>query len=106
MMPNADFRRELPRRRNSGSPTSENSKNANILELRHGEVRRNPERRSSTSQNFPSTHLREQAPGGTWIWVPLAAPCRLHIRGTSYPTCAATEANLCTLHRDFVSVVA
>jgi hypothetical protein len=25
MMPNADFRRELPRRRNSGSPTYENS---------------------------------------------------------------------------------
>src|SRR5918995_22733 len=40
MMPNADFRRELPRRRNSGSPTSENSENANFLELRKGEVRR------------------------------------------------------------------
>jgi hypothetical protein len=31
-MPNADGRRELPRRRNSGSPTSENSENANFGE--------------------------------------------------------------------------
>jgi hypothetical protein len=38
MMPNADGRRELPRRRNSGSPTSENSENANFLELRKSEV--------------------------------------------------------------------
>jgi hypothetical protein len=38
-MPNADARRELPRRRNSGSPTSENSENANFAELRIGEVR-------------------------------------------------------------------
>jgi hypothetical protein len=30
MMPNADFRRELPRRRNSGSPTFENSESANF----------------------------------------------------------------------------
>jgi excisionase family DNA binding protein len=35
-MPNADGRRDLPRRRNSGSPTSENSENANFfLELRY-----------------------------------------------------------------------
>src|SRR5215207_745439 len=40
MMPNADGRRELPRRRNSGSPTSENSESANFIELRKGEVRR------------------------------------------------------------------
>jgi hypothetical protein len=39
-MPNADFRRELPRRRNSGSPTSENPMYANFSELRYGEVRR------------------------------------------------------------------
>ena len=37
-MPNADGRRELPRRRNSGSPTSENSENANFVELRIGEI--------------------------------------------------------------------
>jgi hypothetical protein len=37
-MPNADGRRELPRRRNSGSPTSENSENANFVELRKAEV--------------------------------------------------------------------
>src|SRR5215211_8632529 len=30
MMPNADGRRELPRRRNSGNPTSENPQNANF----------------------------------------------------------------------------
>jgi hypothetical protein len=39
-MPNADGRRELPRRRNSGSPTSKNSENANFEELRQREVRR------------------------------------------------------------------
>jgi hypothetical protein len=41
-MPNADGRRELPRRRNSGSPTSKNSENANFRESPKGEVRRNP----------------------------------------------------------------
>jgi hypothetical protein len=39
-MPNADGRRELPRRHNSGSPTPENSESANFIELRKGEVRR------------------------------------------------------------------
>src|SRR5215216_1416650 len=42
MMPNAFGRRELPRRRNSGSPTSENSENANFLELRNAEVQHSP----------------------------------------------------------------
>jgi hypothetical protein len=37
-MPNADGRREHPRRRNCGSPTSENSENANFGELRKAEV--------------------------------------------------------------------
>ena len=41
-MPNADGRRELPRRRNCGSPTSENPMYANFSELRYGEVRRIP----------------------------------------------------------------
>jgi len=41
-MPNAFGRRELPRRRNSGSPTSENSENANFLELRNAEVQHSP----------------------------------------------------------------
>ena len=39
-MPNADGRRELPRRRNSGSPNAENSENVNFIELRKGDVRR------------------------------------------------------------------
>src|SRR5829696_3810546 len=54
MMPNADGRRELPRRRNSGSPTSENSENANFVELRYGEVRRIP---------LPRTRVNK-GPGG------------------------------------------
>ena len=41
-MPNADVRRELPRRRNSGSPTSENSENANLVDLCYGEVHHSP----------------------------------------------------------------
>src|SRR5215211_3177763 len=49
MMPNVDGRRELPRRRNSGSPTSENSENsvnANFREIVKSEVqlRRTPYR--------------------------------------------------------------
>jgi hypothetical protein len=48
-MPNADLRRELPRRRNSGSPTPENSENANFGERRQSEVRRTP--RLSTQVN-------------------------------------------------------
>jgi hypothetical protein len=32
-MPNADGRRELPRRRNSGSPTSENAQKAKFAEF-------------------------------------------------------------------------
>ena len=38
-MPNADLRRELPRRRNSGSPTSENSENANFALMEFSKVR-------------------------------------------------------------------
>jgi hypothetical protein len=38
-MPNADGRRELPRRRNSGSPTSENSNSANFVLTEFSEVR-------------------------------------------------------------------
>jgi hypothetical protein len=49
-MPNADFRRELPRRRNSGSPTSENPMYANFSELRYGEVRRIPIPRTSVNK--------------------------------------------------------
>jgi hypothetical protein len=41
-MPNADGRREHPRRRNCGSPTSENSENANFGGRRACEVRRIP----------------------------------------------------------------
>jgi hypothetical protein len=53
MMPNADGRRELPRRRNSGSPTSENSENANFVERRQREVPRIhfPRTSVNTSQN-------------------------------------------------------
>jgi hypothetical protein len=62
-MPNADARRDLPRRRNSGSPTSENSENANFFELRYGELRRIPIMSTSSAKlrliGFPRSSLRE-----------------------------------------------
>src|SRR5215204_786906 len=64
MMPNADGRRELPRRRNSGSPTSENSEKANFGEFRKAEVllRRIPLPRTRVNkgkQNKPSRKVRD-----------------------------------------------
>jgi hypothetical protein len=60
MMPNADGRRELPRRRNSGSPTSEKAQEAKFAE--NLSLLKNPSTPlPSTLQGLKNPHCRVMA---------------------------------------------